>query len=326
MDEENKGVKKEKNSEESSRKVYNQTEDAVLKLMMHYFKDELIQYLGVEGKAIGIAPTEVVHLELKKFLQDFNLIMEDGSWAHFEFQSRDEGVEGLKRFRIYEAVTSYQNQVEVTTYVLFSGMIQNPVTEFTEGVNTYKVKPIIMTRIIVEELVERLQEKIAAGDSITKEDLVPFTLCSLMGGKMSQKDRIKKAFEFSRLAEEHIEREEIKKIEAVMYAMAEKFLDEVDIKEIREAIKMTRLGQMLVDDGREEGREEGRKEGREEGEIKKLIRIVLKKLQRNCDVPEIAEMLEEEEPTIRKIYDIAVSQAPNYEVDKIYQEFIKNKD
>ena len=231
-------------------------------------------------------------------------------------------VDGLKRFRIYEAVTSYQNQVKVTTYVLFSGMIQNPMTEFTEGINTYKVKPIIMTKIIVEDLVERLQEKIDAGDKITKEDLVPFTLCSLMGGKMSQKDRIKKAFEFSKLAEEDIEKEEIKKIEAVMYAMAEKFLDEMDIKEIREAIKMTKLGQMLVDDGIEKGIERGR----EEGEIKKLIAIVLKKIRKNCDVPEIAEMLEEEESVIQKIYDIAVLQTPNYEVDKVYQEFVKGRD
>ena len=109
MDEENKEVKKEEASKGRPRNVYSQTEDAVLKLMMHYFKDELLPYLGIEGKAVGIAPTEVIHLELKKFLQDFNLVMEDGSWAHFEFQSTDEGVEGLKRFRIYEAITSYQN-------------------------------------------------------------------------------------------------------------------------------------------------------------------------------------------------------------------------
>lgn len=196
MDEENKEVKKEEASKGRPRNVYSQTEDAVLKLMMHYFKDELLPYLGIEGKAVGIAPTEVIHLELKKFLQDFNLVMEDGSWAHFEFQSTDEGVEGLKRFRIYEAITSYQNQVKVTTYVLFSGMIQNPRTEFTEGINTYKIQPIIMKKIVVEDLIEKLQKKLDGGGKVTKEDLIPFTLCSLLGGEMSQKDRIKKRLNF----------------------------------------------------------------------------------------------------------------------------------
>ena len=56
--------------------------------------------------------------------QDSNLIMEDGSWKHFEFQSRNEGVAGLRRFRTYEALTSQQYRVPITTYVLFSGNIK----------------------------------------------------------------------------------------------------------------------------------------------------------------------------------------------------------
>ena len=34
----------------------------------------------------------------KETLQDLNLVMEDGSWIHFEFQSKNEGLEGLKDF------------------------------------------------------------------------------------------------------------------------------------------------------------------------------------------------------------------------------------
>ncbi len=122
---------------------YSQVEDAVMKMVMQCFKDELLPYFGIKEKAVAIAPTEAVHLELKKLLQDFNLVMEDGSWSHFEFQSKNEGLEGLKRFRAYEAVTSYQYKVNITTYVLFSGTICNPMTEFTEGLNTYRIQPII---------------------------------------------------------------------------------------------------------------------------------------------------------------------------------------
>ena len=179
--------------------------------------------------------------------------MEDGSWSHFEFQSKNEGLEGLKRFRVYEAMTSYQHKVKVTTYVLFSGTIKNPMTEFTEGVNTYRIQPIIMTNYIVEELMDRLQNKLDSGARLTKDDLIPLTLCPLMGGNMSQKERIKKAFEFSKQAESNISKTEIEKIESVVYAMAEKFLEKAEIEEIREAIKMTTIGQMLREDGRAEG-------------------------------------------------------------------------
>ena len=50
--------------------------------------------------------------------------------------------------------------------------------------------------------------------------------------------------------------------------MAEKFLEKAEIEEIREAIKMTTIGQMLREDGRAEGRAEGRGEGMILGTIK----------------------------------------------------------
>lgn len=293
---------------------YSQVEDAVMKTVMQCFKDELLPYFGIREKAVAIAPTEAVYLELKKLLQDFNLVMEDGSWIHFEFQSKNEGLEGLKRFRVYESVTSYQYKVKITTYVLFSGKIQNPMTEFTEGVNTYRIQPIIMTKFNADELMRKLQEKMDAGEELKKEDLVPLTFCPLMGGDMSQKDRIKKALEFSKKAEEDIPKNEVEKIESVVYAMAEKFFENIEMNEIREMMRMTRLGQML------------REEGREEGEYKKIISIVLRKIKKNYTVSEVADMLEEDEEVVQRIYDIAVSQESECDVEQIYRELMQDKD
>lgn len=301
---------------------YSQVEDAVMKTVMQCFKDELLPYFGIKEKAVVIAPTEAVHLELKKLLQDFNLVMEDGSWSHFEFQSKNEGLEGLKRFRAYEAVTSYKYKVNITTYVLFSGTIRNPMTEFTEGLNTYRIQPIIMTKFNVDELMQKLQEKVDGGERLTKEDLVPLTLCPLMGGGMSQKERIKKVLEFSRKAEEDIPKRDVEKIESVVYAMAEKFLENIEMDEIRELMKMTRLGQML----RAEGRAEGREEGREEERYQNLISKILRKIQKNCTVSEMADMLEEDEEIVQKIYDIAISQGAECNVERIYQELMQNKE
>lgn len=45
----------------------------------------------------------------------------DEKILHFEFQSKNEGLAGLKRFRVYEAVTSRKYKKEVVTYVLYSG-------------------------------------------------------------------------------------------------------------------------------------------------------------------------------------------------------------
>ena len=85
---------------------YSQQEDAALKTAWQFFASDLLPFFQISGSVKGIAPTELISLELKKLFQDFNLILEDGSWKHFEFQSKNEGLAGLKRFRTYEALTS----------------------------------------------------------------------------------------------------------------------------------------------------------------------------------------------------------------------------
>ena len=57
------------------------------------------------------------------------------------------------------------------------------------------------------------------------------------------------------------------------------------------------------EEGRREGRREGRLEGRREGENAKLLELINKKLAKGKPVSVIAEELEEEEETIRKLMD-----------------------
>ena len=57
----------------------------------------------------------------------------------------------------------------------------------------------------------------------------------------------------------------------------------------------------------------------QQGEKLQLIRLVIKKLQKGNSVEETADMLEEEPENIRKIYEIAATMAPDYDVEKIYQ-------
>lgn len=232
-----------------------QHEDAALKTAMHFFAEELLPFWGIEGKVVGFAPTEQVHLEIQKLYQDTNLIMEDGSWKHFESQSKNEGLAGLKRFRQYEATASRQYGVSVITYVLFSGKIQNPMTEFTEGINTYRIIPIIMKKENADSFLKELLEKKNAEKPITREELVRLTLCPLMGGEIGIKQRLQIAYEIAR-GETAVTKEEIQKIEAVIYAMADKFLEGLDMEEFVEGMKMTRLGVMLVKEGKQEGMKE----------------------------------------------------------------------
>lgn len=279
-----------------------QIEDAVLKLSMQFFAEELLPYLGISGKVVSYAPTELVHLELKKLYMDFNLVMEDGSWKHFEFQSKNEGKNGLKRFHLYEVLAEYQHNVDVTTYVLFSGKIKNPMTEYTSGINTYHIRAIIMQHQNADLLLEDLQTKVRNGEVLTKQDLIPLTLCPLMGGEKPQKERFKAAFEITGNAVA-TDPQTVQKIEAVVYAMAEKFLDDFDMEEFKEGMKMTRLGQMLMNDGIAIGISQGISQGITQGIESMRKELIDIKLQKGKTVEQIADALELDVAEVQRLME-----------------------
>lgn len=225
-----------------------QIEDSAMKTTAQFFSQELLPYFKIIGEVDHIGPTEIVHLDIKKYYEDLNLVMKDGSWVHFEFQSTDKGIKDLKRFRSYEALTSQQYDVAIRTYVLYSGNISHPITEFTEGFNTYRVQPIIMKGYRVEKVFENINYKLEHELPLAKEDLVPLTLCPLMSGELSQMDRIHQALQIVQKSEDYID--DSRKIEAVIYAMANKFLNEAELNQIMEEIKMTKLGTLLYNDGK----------------------------------------------------------------------------
>lgn len=232
-----------------------QLEDSAMKTTAQFFSKELLPYFNIIGEVDHIGPTEIVHLDIKKYYEDLNLVMKDGSWAHFEFQSTDKGIKDLKRFRSYEALTSQQYDVVVRTYVLYSGNISHPITEFTEGFNTYRVQPIIMKGYRVEKVFDNINYKLEHAIPLTKEDLVPLTLCPLMAGDLSQKERIQKSIQIVHQSENVVD--DIYKIEAVIYAMANKFLDDTELNQIKEELNMTRIGTLLYNDGKTDGIAQG---------------------------------------------------------------------
>ena len=96
---------------------------------------------------------------------------------------------------------------------------------------------------------------------------------------------------------------------------------DIDIDEKEEVIDMCKAWE----DQKNEGRELGREEGRELGKRQKIISLIVKKLQKDKSVAEIADDLEEKEEVIAPIYEAALSMKPDYDVEKIYELLEKNK-
>ena len=278
--------RKEKDSAGQNREQKERTglnhEDLALKTAAQYFGDELLPLLGIPGRVKYIAPTENVKLQARQMYQDFNYISGSGSWIHLEFESDSITKEDLRRFREYEAATSRSFNVAVVTYVICTSGVKQLLSKLTEGINSYQVKVIRLKNRNSDLLFERLKKKKALGEPLTKEDLTPLLLAPLMSGSMDIEERITESITMIQEAGAALSELEMEKMQAVLYVLADKFLSGDGINRVKERIAMTKLGQMIFDDGVKKGLEQGIEvliqDNLEEGISEKRI---IAKLQKN---------------------------------------------
>ena len=229
-------------------------EDLALKSAADYFGDEMIHWLGIREKALRSAPTELVELETRHMYEDFLYEMENGLWYHFEFESDSISSADLRRFREYEASTARRIGAPVITYVICSSDVKH----------------------LKDDISDNVFARFAGGNAPapTREDMIPVLLSPLMAGKMAQPERILQGIRILRSAESAFDPSEIRKMEAILYAFAVKFLNNEDLSKVKEAIVMTKLGQMIWEDAVNQGREEGTQIGRQQAS-ERYSRLIL---------------------------------------------------
>lgn len=79
-------------------------------------------------------------------------------------------------------------------------------------------------------------------------------------------------------------------MEAMLYALATKFLDKTELRKVTEKINMALLGQMLMEDGIGKG------------EMTKLISLAMKKMKKGLFPEETAELPEKSPDCVSQIY------------------------
>lgn len=227
-------------------------EDRALKAAAQFMGKELLPFLGVKCAIKRVAPTEQIYLQTEAFSEDFNYELLEGGLLHLEFESDVITKEDLRRFRVYEALLSYQYKTAVTTCVICTAAAKNIPNELKEGINSYRVQIVRLKNWNADEIISALEVK-QRNMSLEREELLRLILTPLMGGKMPQPERIRRSFQLLREEQKIRKTSELSQMQAVLYTLAEKFLSVGEMQKIKEEIHMTRLGQMIFDDGLEEG-------------------------------------------------------------------------
>ena len=218
-------------------------EDFIMKRAMDIFAEEGLKFFGIDKKVKDNGPTELVVLESKNMYMDYTFLMEDDSYIHFEFQTTD------------EALLNHQTKKEVITYVVYSGDIKNPISEYNCGINTYKVNAISMVNEDGDKVFDEIIDKLSSGKDIDKQDIIKLTFTPVMGGKMDKSEKILKAIKLSKEITSPYKRD----MESILYAFANKFLSGKDLERVKEELRVTEIGKSLIEEGKEEGIKAGEK-------------------------------------------------------------------
>jgi len=231
-------------------------EDAIMKMAWDTFAKEGRKLFGLTKKVKGPAKTELVFLDLSFLNLDYTYHMEDDSIEHYEFQTTNNNRADLIRFRAYESILSHQTGKPVITYVIYSSGIKNPNSVLEIGINTYRVIPLTLANIDGDAKRNEILAKVAKGKTLTDEDALNVMFLPLTGGKRPVKQKVLDSIQLAK----HFNEGVTVNLEAMAYALAVKFLDENDLNSIKEEIRMTALGKMLIEDGKQEGKIEGLEE------------------------------------------------------------------
>lgn len=125
--------------------------------------------------------------------------------------------------------------------------------------------------------------------------------------------------------------EELKKLLRYMEHSSAENADTLDLRELHEMVTEVKrdrkvgLTYMKAYELEQRLLRQGEKIGLERGEEKKLLSLVIAKVNKGMGVPEIADALEEDEQTISRLVQIVNRHAPEYDPEKILEEALKEK-
>ena len=79
-----------------------------------------------------------------------------------------------------------------------------------------------------DQVFQEIQEKVKQRAEITKADLVPMVWTPLMSGKSTIYERILQGLRLLKQVQEQFDKEDVKKLQAILYTFAVKFLKKMN--------------------------------------------------------------------------------------------------
>ena len=247
---------------------YNKVEDAVFKKAMEVFKDGAAEFFNLDVKIIAPAETEIKNIDIKTNAMDYLFYTDDDKYLHFEFQTTKKK-DDISRFLYYDSSLYYKSKKKITTIVVYSSEINDVVTKLDCGSIKYDIKSFYMSSFDGDVKLQNIKDKVDNNIELTEQDIITLSFIPLMS---SEKSKSQITLESIEIAKNINDNKEKNNCLMLLYALFDKFGDDVSKKRFKEVVSMTDVGRMIYEEGMEEGIEKGIEKVKTDLLIRQLIK------------------------------------------------------
>lgn len=253
-----------------------QNKDVTAKVMAEALKGKSLALFGIHQlKIVDILPTNLPVIESNELRLDNLFLLSDGSIGIMDYESAYNQENFVKYINyIARVIKRYAINHEldrikqIKMIVIYTADVDHAEAVYDLGGIVLKIEPTFLVEADSKAQYDRIRQRIDAGERLTDEELMELMILPLtVKGKKEKQPVIISAVE---LAKRIADRKQALEALAGILTFSDKLIDEAYKRQIKEEMRMTQIGQMLIDEGMEKGIQKGIEKGMEKG-IQALI-------------------------------------------------------
>ena len=207
------------------------------------FRDATLDFYGIKAARIKeLINVELPVVEVKEKSTDALFLLENDRYLHLEFQS-SYSKKDLGRFAIYDLLLYERDGRQIDTVVIYSSDVQTAETSLDTGTLSFNPQTVMFADYDGNVIYKELEEKLESGQELSDIDLLNLIFLPLMKTDMPKGELAEKSI---RMAQSIPDNNKRNTCIASVFAFASKYLEEEILNKLLEAIKMSDLATMLI--------------------------------------------------------------------------------
>ncbi|WCK57356.1 transcriptional regulator (plasmid) [Aneurinibacillus sp. Ricciae_BoGa-3] len=233
-----------------------QAKDILFKSLSELYRDDALKVFHLKNmpKIQQLLPSEYPMVRAEEKRSDTLFLMEDNSILMLEYESNSRVIENYLKYlyyahRILDRYYTEQREVKkIRLVVVYTSNVTNAENTLDAGDLKLDSQAVFLSEFAGDHILYEIRGKIEAGEVLKHEEIIKLSILPLMNSKKNTQELIKETVELARTIQD--ERTQVQLIAGLLVA-TDKFINESYAQEIREWLKMTKVGRIFEQEKQE---------------------------------------------------------------------------